>query len=70
MCPIVTNSLTYETETNDINENFHKFKDEFDLSNYPKQNGSLKKTQKGNWWKKDKAEDFPTVEIVGLEPKM
>ena len=64
-------SLTYETEAEDVYKNFWNYKDMFDNSDYPENspyycNANMKVIRKF----KDEACGIPITESVGLKSKM
>ena len=66
-----TDSLTYEIEAEDVNQDFWYDKDKFDNSDYPKSSPYHDKTNKKVIGKlKDEAASIPIVEFVGLKSKM
>ena len=66
-----TDSLTYETEAEDIYQDFWYDKDKFDNSDYPENSPYHDKTNKKVIGKfKDEAASIPIVEFVGLKSKM
>ena len=66
-----TDSLTYEIKSEDVYEEFFKYKDLFDFSIYPKDSKFLDKTNKKVIGKmKDDFGGVIVVEFVGLKSKM
>ena len=66
-----TDSLTYETETEDVYKDFWNDKDMFDNSDYPENSPYYCNDNKKVIGKfKDEACDVPIVEFVGLKSKM
>ena len=66
-----TDSLAYETKSEDICEEFFKHKHLFDFSNYPKDWKFFDETNKNVIGKmKDKSEEKIIEEFVGLKSKM
>ena len=66
-----TDSLTYETKSEDVYEEFFKWKDLFDFSNYPKHSKFFDETNKIVIGKmKDEFDGVILDEFVGLKSKM
>ena len=66
-----TDSLTYEIEAEDVNQDFWNDKDRFDNSDYPENSPYFDKTNKKVIGKfKDEAAGIPITEFVGLRSKM
>ena len=66
-----TDSLVYSIMTEDVYEDFWKYKDKFDLSNYPESSPFYDKTNKKVIGKfKDETCFVPVSEFVGLRSKM
>ena len=66
-----TDSLTYETEAEDVYQDFWYDKDKFNNSDYPENSPYHDKTNKKDIGKfKDEAANIPIVEFVSLKSKM
>ena len=66
-----TDSLSYEIKSEDIYEEFFKWKDLFDFSNFPKDSKFFDETNKKVIGKmKDEFGGVIVVEFVGLKSKM
>ena len=66
-----TDSLTYEIKSEDIYEEFFKWKDLFDFSNFPKDSKFFDETNKNVIGKiKGECGRVIAVEFVGLKSKM
>ena len=66
-----TDSLTYEIKSKNVYEEFFKWKDLFDLSNYSKDSNFFDGTNKKVIGKmKDELDGVIVIEFVGLKSKM
>ena len=66
-----TDSLTYEIKSENVYEEFFKWKDSFDFSNYSKDSRFFDETnQKVNRKTKDEFAGIIVIEFVGLKSKM
>ena len=66
-----TDSLTYDLKSEDVYEEFFKYKHLFDFSNYPKNSKFFLETNKKVIGKmKDESEEKIIDEFVGLKSKM
>ena len=66
-----TDSLTYEIKSEDVYEEFFKWKDLFDFSSYPKHSKFFDETNKIVIGKmKDEFDEVIVDEFVGLKSKM
>ena len=66
-----TNSLTYEIKSENVYEEFFKWKDLFDFSNFPKDSKIFNETNKKVIGKmKDEFGRVIVIEFVGLKSKM
>ena len=62
-----TDSLTYESETDDVYSDFYNVENKFDFSEYPKNSQFYDKTNKKVIGKfKDECQNIPVYEFVGL----
>ena len=65
-----TDSLTYEIKSKDVYEEFYKWKDLFDFSNYSKDSKFFDEANKVIGKMKDEFGGVIVIEFVGLKSKM